>query len=171
MEALEAIFSRRSIRKFTAEPVLPEDLLNILKAGQAAPSAGNAQAWRFIILDEREILDEVPKFHPYAQMIKQASLAVVVCGDLGAEKYPGYWVQDCAAATQNMLLAVTALGLGAVWTGLYPNQERVAGMRALLGLPEKIVPLSLVVIGHPDEHKPKAERFDPAKLSRNAWQG
>jgi nitroreductase len=169
METIDAIMTRRSIRKYTDWAVPDELLSQLLKAAMAAPSAGNEQAWQFIVIRDRALLDAIPKFHPYAAMLKYASVAVLVCGDLTLEKYKGYWVQDCSAATQNLLLAATAQGLGAVWTGVYPLSDRVAGMRKLLGLPEHIVPLSLVPIGFPAEQPAKADRFNTERVHKDRW--
>jgi nitroreductase len=113
---MEAIFKRRSIRKYT-DKVVPDDLIEkILRAAMAAPSAGNQQPWHFVVIDDRDTLIEITKFHQYAQMLKEASHAIVVCGDLSLKKHEGYWVQDCSAAMQNMLLMAQDLGLcGMAW--------------------------------------------------------
>lgn len=169
MEAMEAILSRRSIRKYTEQPVPDEVIKELLEAAMSAPSAGNEQAWQFVVIKDRGILDQIPKYHPYSRMVKQASVAILVCGDLKSEKHKGYWVQDCSAATENLLIAVEAKGLGAVWLGVYPREERVAGIRKLLGLPEHIVPLSLIPIGHKGEKKPRANRYDASKVHYNRW--
>jgi nitroreductase len=110
MDALEAIFTRRSVRLYALKPASRDVINEILKAGMCAPSAGNERPWHFIVLTDRSLLDEIPKFHPYAGMMKQAHAAVLVCGDTTLEKHKGYWVLDCAAATQNMLLAAHARG-------------------------------------------------------------
>ena len=141
MEALEAILSRRSIRRYTDKPVPPEVLKNMLAAGMSAPSASNFQPWQFIIITERKLLDEIPEFHPHAVMLTEAPLAILVCGSPGTSRY---WQQDCAAATENILLAAHAQGLGAVWLGVYPREERVKGLRQLLNVPEDYVPMSLI---------------------------
>jgi len=169
MDTLDAIFTRRSIRKYTDKAVPEELVTNLLKAAMAAPSAGNEQAWQFIVIREREILDAIPKFHPYTAMLKYASIAILVCGDLTLEKIKGYWVQDCSAATQNLLLAATTLGLGAVWTGVYPLEDRVSGMRKLLHLPEHVIPLSLVPIGFPAEQPGRADRFNAERVHSDTW--
>ena len=169
MNTFDAIFGRRSIRKYTPQPVPEELVTELLQAAMAAPSAGNEQAWQFIVIRDRMLLDAVPKFHPYSAMLKYASVAILVCGDLSVEKFKGFWVQDCSAATQNILLAATARGLGAVWTALYPLEERVMGMRKLLGLPEHIIPLALVPLGYPAEHPGPADRFVAAKVHRAQW--
>jgi len=170
MNTFDAIFTRRSIRKYTDQTVPEELVTELLKAAMAAPSAGNEQAWQFIVIRDRAILDAIPLFHPYAAMLKCASVAIVVCGDLSREKFKGFWIQDCSAATQNILLAATARGLGAVWTALHPMEDRVAGMRRLLGLPAQIIPLSLVPLGYPAEHPGRADRFDAARVHNDRWQ-
>lgn len=169
MEALEAILTRRSIRRYTPQPVPDPLIREILGAAMRAPSAGNEQAWQFVVITERRLLDEIPRFHPYADMVRQSPAAILVCGDLHLEKYKGYWVQDCAAATQNLLLAAHAKGLGAVWVGIYPKEDRVERMRGLLGLPPHVVPMALVPLGHPAEQIPPEERYNPAKVHRNGW--
>ncbi len=142
---------------------------DLLKAGMAAPSAGNQQPWHFVVIDDRQILDEIPTFHPYSSMLKDAAAAILVCGDKGSEKYPGYWMIDCSAATENILLAAHALGLGAVWLGIYPREDRVSGIRQLIRLPEPVMPLSLIAIGYPAETKPPADRYDEKKIHYNRW--
>ena len=135
----------------------------------SAPSAGNQQPWHFIVIDDPEILKEVPTFHNHAQMLTDASAAILVCGDLKLEKHKDMWVQDCAAATQNMLIAINAKGLGAVWLGIHPREQRVAGMRELLDIPNHVIPFSLISIGHPAEKKPKSERYNEERIHRNKW--
>lgn len=169
MDAIQAILSRRSIRKYTSKPVQRQVIDELLRAAMSAPSAGNEQPWHFVVVDDRQILDEIPKFHPYSKMLKEASAAVLVCGNLKEEKHKGYWIQDCSASTMNLLLAAHAKGLGAVWLGIYPVQERVNGMRRLLGIPEHVVPLSLISIGHPAEKKPPSNRYNTSKIHHNHW--
>ncbi len=169
MEGFETIVTRRSIRKYTAEPVSEELIKKLLDAAMSAPSAGNQQPWHFVVVTDRAVLDEIPKVHVHAQMVKGAPLAIAVCADTAAEKHKGFWIQDCAAATQNILLAAHALGLGAVWLGVHPRDERVAGVSKLLGLPANVVPLSLISIGYPAEEKPRADRYDEARVHRNRW--
>jgi len=170
MDAMEALFSRRSIRKYTAGPITEEVLRELLEAAMSAPSAGNQQPWHFIIIDDRKILDDVPSFHPHSHMLKEAPVAILVCGDLKLEKHVGYWVQDCAAATENLLLAVHAKGLGAVWVGVFPREERVEGFRKLLRMPDHVIPFSLIPVGFPAESKPpRPDRYNTAKIHHNHW--
>ncbi len=126
---LKAIHSRRSIRKFEDKAVSEENIKDILSAAMMAPSAGNAQPWQFVVVDDRDKLNAVPDINEYAAMAKNAPLGILVCGDLSLEKYAGYWVQDCSAAIQNLLLATHAKGLGAVWTGIHPIEGRVQGFK------------------------------------------
>jgi len=169
MDAMEAIFTRRSIRHYTQEQV-PDNLLeSILRAGMAAPSAKNEQPWQFIVIRERSILDAIPQFHPYAEMLREAGLAVVVCGDLHLETSKGRWSQDCSAAIQNMLLAAHALGLGAVWVALYPDKDREEKIHALLRLPDHVIPLAIIPLGYPAEKKSRSDRFERSRIHENRW--
>ncbi len=169
MDVLEAILTRRSIRRFTGEHVSEDKILQILKAAMAAPSSKNEQPWVFTIIDDRDLLAEIPNFHPYAGMISSCAAAILVCADKRRFLSEDVWIQDCAAATQNMLLAAYGLGLGSVWLGIYPRIERVKGMASLLTLPDHIIPFSLVVIGFPAERKPPVDRFDPSRIHKNRW--
>jgi nitroreductase len=164
MDAMEAILTRRSIRKYTAEAVPDEWIKDLLQAAMSAPSAGNQQDWHFVVVRNRQMLDDMARVHSHAPLTG-APLAILVCGDLQRESHKGFWVQDCAAATQNLLLAAHAKGLGAVWCGCYPREERAAGLGKVLGLPEHVMPLALVVIGYPAEHKDRQDRYDPAKVT------
>ena len=168
---LENIHSRKSVRQYTAEPVSEEHIQTMLKAAMAAPSAVNYQPWRFVVVTERAELDAMAEILPYARMLKQAPLAIVVCGEtLWFEgKENGFWQQDCSAATQNLLLAAEALGLGAVWTGVYPDPERSAQLSAFLGLPETVQPLCAIPIGHPaGDDKPK-DKWKPENIHYGKW--
>ncbi len=169
MDALEAIRTRRSIRRYTPEPVSEETVKVLLEAAMSAPSAGNEQPWHFIVITDRRLLDEIPLFHPYADMLREAQVAILVCGDIERERYKGHWVQDCSAATQNLLLAAHACGLGAVWVGVYPVEERMQRFRKLFGLPAPVTPFALVPLGHPGERIPPVRRFDPARIHSNGW--
>ena len=169
MEIIETILERRSIRKYTSEPVTDDQVKCLLEAAMAAPSAHNRQPWHYIVIRDKTILHMIPKFHNYSKMLEQAALAIVVCGDLELEAGTGFWVQDCSASTQNILLASKAIGLGAVWLGVYPNESLVKNLRALLKVPEKVVPFCIISIGHPLEEKPPSNRFDDRKIHHNTW--
>lgn len=169
MDGLQMILSRRSIRQYTPEPV-PDTLVDeLLHAAMSAPSAGNQQPWHFVIIRERKTLDAIPLFHPYAEMVKSACVAILVCGDMQLDKSKGYWVQDCSAATQNLLLAAHARSLGAVWVGVYPREKRVAEFQKLLQIPQEVIPFALVPIGYPAETKPPSNRYDPSRIHVEHW--
>ena len=169
MDALENIRTRRSIRKYLDKPV-PEDILQqVLAAAMYAPSACNQQPWQFLVVDDRRLLREVPRVHPYATMAAEAPLAILVCGDSSLEQVPGYWVIDCSAAVQNLLLAAHALGLGAVWCGVYPREARMEGLRQLVGLPKNVIAHSLVVLGYAAEQIAAEDRYRPERVHHNRW--
>jgi len=170
MNTLQTIVERRSIRQYTGKKIADELINELLKAAMYAPSARNTQSWQFIVIKDDEVLNEIPKIHPYAMMVKEASLAVLVCGDLQVEPSPEYNALNCAAATQNILLAAHDLGLGAVWLGVYPRTERMNGLSTLCKLPGHIIPISLISIGIPAGEKPKiSQRFKPEKIHLDKW--
>lgn len=166
---MEVIFRRRSIRRFSEDNVSDEVVEKLLRAAMAAPSAGNQQPWEFIVVRDKSTFEKVMEFHPYSTPLKEANVAIVVCGDTTRERFAGYWVQDCSAATQNILLEAEHLGLGAVWLGVHPREERVNGLKDLLELPQSIIPLCIVAIGYPLEQRGKVDRFDEAKIHYEKW--
>jgi nitroreductase len=151
METLDSIQNRRSIRKFTAKPIPEEVLKTLLRAAMQAPSAMDQQSWCFVVCTDKEALAALPQHHTHCHPVAAASAAVLVCHDSDREKLPGYWPQDLAACTQNLLLATHDLGLGAVWIGVYPNEENVQSLRKRFELPANIIPFSLIALGYPDE--------------------
>lgn len=169
MDALEAILSRRSIRAYTAEPVAEEHIETIVRAAMAAPSAGNQQPWRFVATTDRSTLNAMAECTPYGKMLREAPLALTVCADTTDLKHPTMWQQDCGAATENALLAITALDLGAVWLGFWPKMERVNPLKEVLGLPEAVEPFCVLAVGHPAETKPPADRYTPEFVHRDRW--
>lgn len=169
MELWEAILTRRSIRKFTSQLVSHDLIEKILRAGMQAPSARNKQPWHFIVIQNREMLDKISVVHPYAYMLKEAPLGIVICGDSNIEITIEYIVQDCSAATQNMLLAAHNFGLGAVWLGIYPREPRIKALRKLLSIPENIIPVSMIAVGYPAEKKEPENRFNPERVHYEKW--
>jgi len=170
METVEAILTRRSVRMFHDQAVEPEKVHTLLKAAMYAPSALNEQPWRFVVITERSRFDEIMQVYPYADMLRTAPMAILVCGDLVLEKAPGNWVLDCAAATQNMLLAAHATGLGAVWSGIYPEENRMDALSAMFHLPPEVKPFALVAAGYGSgNHQAPPERFDSGRVSLNSW--
>ena len=170
--AIDVIMSRKSVRNFTKDTVTEEDLMTILKAGMAAPTAVNKQPWSFIVVTDRKILDKLGDALPYAKMIYQAPAAIIVCAhpEWAHQTKPlEYAVIDCSCASENILLAVEALGLGAVWTAAYPREERMKSVREICGIPENVIPLNVIPIGHPTgEDKPK-DKYKPDRIHYNRW--
>ncbi len=165
-QLVQTILARRSIRQYTPAPVSEEHVKTLLEAAMAAPSASDIKPWHFIVVSDRETLDALADVHPHGKMLYDAALCVAVCG---VPEESRYWVQDCSAATENLLLAVTALGLGAVWLGVHPREERVAPVRRVLGIPESVVPLNLLSIGHPAEEQEARTQYDEARVHRGRW--
>jgi nitroreductase len=168
MDTIDAILTRRSVRKYTSEPLTDEQVETLLKAAMYAPSGGNRQPWHFVVIRSREALEGVAKFHEYASFLGQAQLGILVCAEEKLAR-PGRWIMDCAAATQNILLAAHALGLGACWIGIQPEPGRIEGFRALANLPEGVHPVSLVAVGHPGETHPQPQRFLPERIHLEKW--
>ena len=169
MEPFELIITRRSIRKYKNKPVGRNELNAVLKAAMYAPSARNQQPWHFIAIDSIPVKEKIMKAHPYASMLAEAPLAILVCGDTALEKSPGYWPIDCSAATQNMLLAAHSLGLGGVWLGVHPRQERKDAIRAIFSLPSNIEPFAVVALGYPGEQKETPDRWREERVHINSW--
>lgn len=169
MDALDCILGRRSIRDFEGRAVEREKLEILLEAARAAPSAKNGQARQFVVIDDKKLLEKVPKFSPYAKMAASAPLGILVCGDKKREVLDGFWLQDASLSGENILLAAHAQGLGAVWTAAYPLQDRVEGFRDLLDLPENIIPLCLILIGYPAGEPRDKETVGNEVVHKNGW--
>lgn len=163
---LNMIFARRSIRRYSGEPISEADMTSLLEAAMAAPSASNKQPWHFVCATDKGKLEALANAHPYGKMLSEAALAIAVCGDPGIS---AWWVQDCSAATENILVAAAGLGLGAVWLGCHGRPEREQAVRDTLGIPDDIGVLSLISIGHPGETKEPRTQYDPARVHSNAW--
>jgi len=172
-DTLEIIFERKSVRNYKPDAVSKEDLETIVKAGMAAPTARDKRPWEFIVIDDREMLDKLAEGLPYAKMAKQASAGIIVAGDL--EKQNGgadspYWIMDCSAAIQNVLLAVEHLELGAVWTALYPNEDRISVVRNLFPeMPQTIMPLAFIPVGVPQGTDKPKDKYNPEQIRWNKW--
>jgi nitroreductase len=164
---IDAIFARRSIRQYTDKPVSPAQIKKLLEAGMAAPSSRDRKPWHFVVIRDRAMLDRLAEAHPHGKMLSTAGAAIAVCGDTGAA--PDFWIQDCAAATENILIAVAGLGLGAVWLGCHPREERVSAIRAVLGIPDHIGVLSLISIGHPAETKAPRTQYSEERVHYEKW--
>jgi nitroreductase len=169
---LENIQNRKSVRNFTGEPVTKSCLLALLKAGMAAPSARNRQPLVFVAVTQRSILNALGEGLPYTKMLFKAGAAIVVCGDSTTDLQAGasdLWYQDAAAATENILLAVEAMGLGAVWSALYPYAERENHVRNLVKLPSGVNPFSIIPIGHPTGEDQPKDKFRAEKIHWETW--
>lgn len=166
---MDLIMKRRSIRKYSDDPIDKGTIENILDAADAAPCARGLRSWHFIVIDDRSILDRIPDFHRYSKMVLGAPLVILVCGDASVEPNEGYWVQNCSAATENILLAATSKGLGSVWLGIYPRKNRMDGVLSLISLPDHIIPFSIVVLGRSLEKKEQHGGYDPSRVHWNKW--
>jgi nitroreductase len=163
---LDMIFARRSIRSYTGQAISEEDLTSLLEAGMAAPSASNRKPWHFVVVTDKTRLRALADAHPYGKMLAQAAAGIAVCGD---PSISDWWVQDCAAATENILIAAAGLDLGGVWLGCHGRAEREQAVRAVLGIPDAIGVLSLLSIGYPGEHKEPRTQYDPTRRHHNQW--
>lgn len=172
--AMENIMTRTSIRVYQDKPVSEETIEQLLRAAMSAPSARNQQPWRFIVIKDKNTLKAISEKFDNIKMATKAPLAIVVCGDKKATS-PGegaeYWVQDASAATENLLLAAHSLGLGAVWCGIYPIQERVGQLKELLNIPDDIVPLNVVPIGYAAEDPAPKDKWKPEEIHYESWTG
>lgn len=171
-ETLKTIHSRKSVRNFTQEPVKTELLKELVKAAMAAPSSVNKQPWSFIVVTRRELLDQIGNGLPYAKMLLSVKAAIVVCGipELGTGgKDSDYWVQDCCAATENLLIAAESLGLGAVWTAAFPYADRVKVVKEALDIPKNVIPLNVIPIGWPERKDQVKDKFNESKIHWEKW--
>ncbi len=166
---MDAILNRKSIRKYKDIKISDEIVEDLLKAGMAAPSAGNQQPWEFIVLRDKEIMKKITEVHPNSKMLLNADVAIVVCGDESKQVYNGFWVQDCSAATENILLAAEDKGLGAVWLGVFPLEDIVGAIKELLNLPASVIPLSIIPVGYPDEQRKPQDRFNKTRIHYDRW--
>ena len=166
MDAYEAITSRRSIRQYTADPVPDEMIQELLTAAMSAPSGGDSRPWHFVVVTAREQLDALAILKP---VLARAPVAIVVCGNTELSKHKEAWAINCSLASQNILLAAHARGLGAVWLGCYPVLDRVARVVDILSLPEHVIPLNMIAIGYPAEEKDAVDRYDASRVHYNRW--
>lgn len=166
---MDSVMRRRSIRKYRDRTIPEEELQKILTAAMSAPSAHNQQPWELVVITERKLLDAIPEFHPYSRMLAMAPMAILVCCTMKDLKSPDFWPQDCSAATENILIEATELGIGSVWLGVYPKEPIMDGFRQLLALPAEVLPFSLIALGYPAEEKEPSGRFDVRRVHRNGW--
>ncbi len=166
----DAIYARRSVRKFTEQPVSDEQVEHLLKAAMAAPTATNTQPWRFVVVRDADILDKIRKEMPFGKM--NAPCVISVCADMSIFKRPivdRFWVQDCSAATENILLAAVGLGLGTVWCGVHPIEMIEKRIHQVLGLPANVKALNIIFVGYPAEEKDARTQYDAKKVFRDQF--
>ena len=162
-DALSVIHSRKSVREYTPDKqISKDDLETMVRAGMAAPSARDIRPWHFVIISEPAVMKELAEKLPYAKMLAGASAAIVVCGD--TVESPQHWMVDCAAATQNILLAAEALGIGAVWTAGWPSPERIDAIRAAVNMPENVLPLNVIPMGYPAKEEQAKDKYDAIRI-------
>lgn len=169
MDTLEAIMTRRSVREYTDRPVPGGTARQLLAAAMQAPYAGGEPPWHFIVIDDPEILSRIPAISPYAEVLPPAPAAILVCLDLRIPENRDFSIQACAAATENLLLAAHALGLGAVWTAVYPDADRMLGFTNLFSLPDGVASFALVTVGYPAVRPPPVDRYRGERVHRNGW--
>lgn len=172
--ALECIMTRTSVRSYTDTPVDTATITKILRAAMAAPTAANQQPWQFVVVTDQALKDSITAAFEYTKMVEHCSFAVVVCGDManlfqGDIPEGGFWVEDCSAASENMLLAAHSLGVGGVWCGIYPLKDREARLRAILNIPDTLTPLNVMAFGYPAAPATPKDKWTPSKIHYNAF--
>ncbi len=169
MEILEALYTRRSIRKFTMGDISDETLQTILRAGMSAPNSGGQRLWQFVVVRDQGQMEKIIDAYPYAKMLRDVPFAIIVCFDKSREQWEERWQMDCATASLNILLAAHGLGLGGVWLEIYPIPERVAAIRESFDMPEYVVPFAAFGIGYPAEEKPAPDRYEESLVHYDSW--
>ena len=170
--AIETIMTRVSVREFTGEKISNEQIDTLLRAAMAAPSAINKQPWAFIVVTDEEMISQLGEALPYSRCSNHPACAIIPCGDLSKAiegEMGAFWINDVSAATENLLLAAHAMGLGAVWTGLHPDMNRAKLVQEMLGLPEHIIPLCIVPVGIPAEQPAVKDKYKPENIHYNKW--
>ena len=165
----DPVLARRGIRSYTDEPVPDQMVRTLLQAAMVAHSAADERPWHFVVIRDRQTRDRIPIICPSAHVARQAPLSILVCGDPRLQKEQGFWVQDCAAAAENILIEAQHLGLGSMWLGVYPVPGRVQGFRGLLRVPAPVTPFALVALGHPAEFRRPADRYDESRVHYDRW--
>lgn len=171
-QAIKNIMTRVSVREFTGEKISDEQIDTLMRAAMSAPSAINKQPWAFIVVTDEDKIAELGKALPYSRCSNHPAVAIIPCGDLSKAiegEMAGFWINDVSAATENLLLAAHAMGLGAVWTGLHPDMNRARMVQELLGLPEHVIPLCVVPVGVPAEHPEVKDKYRPDNIHYNQW--
>jgi len=170
-DTIETILGRKSVRDYTNKPISKANLTLLLKAAMAAPSGGDTRPWSFLVIKDKELLKELSDTLKYGRMIRDAGAVIVVCGNPQKSTFDGdqYWMFDCSVAAENILLAAESIGLGAVWTAVYPNKVRIKNVKKVLNIPKKIEPLCAISIGYPKSIKKPKNKFDPKNIHWNKY--
>jgi len=170
-DALTVIHQRKSVRHYTGQAVDAATLTEIVRAGMAAPTAVNMQPWAFVVVTDKAQLTALAKGLAYGKMLEKAGGAIVVCAlpKKAYEQKAEFAILDATCATENMLLAIEALGLGGVWVSTYPEPERMDFTRKALGIPEDVIPLNIISVGHPVGTERPKDKFKPEKIHWGQW--
>ena len=166
---MDCALLRTNVRSFRNQAVCEKSVRKLVHAAMAAHSEGDERPWHFVVVEDKATRDRIADIHPYAHMVSQAPVAILVCGDLTLQKHPGFWVQDSAAATENILIEARSLGLAAVWVGIYPVEGRVQSFRKLLDLPSHVIPFALTSVGYPAEQNGLKSRYDQSRVHFDRW--
>lgn len=168
---LAPLFARRSVRKYQDKPVPASLIQDVLDAAMAAPSANAKDPWEIVVVQQPDLLAQIAAGLPYGKMLIGAPVGFVICGDLQRVngQHLSYLLQDCSACIENLLLALSMLGLGGVWLGVHPREDRIAHLRTLFQLPEHILPIGAIAAGYPAESHPPRTRFDAARVHHERW--
>jgi nitroreductase len=166
---MDAVATRLHVRRYTNQTVGKESIRALLHAAMAAHSEGDERPWHFAVVEDLAARERMAEIHPAVHIVVQAPVVILVCGDQTLQKHPGFWVQDCAAATQSILIKAQAMGLGAMWFGVYPVEGRVQNVRTILGLPPNVIPFSLTTVGYPAEHNGLKCQYDASRVHFDRW--
>lgn len=165
---VDNMLNRKSVRKYSNKPVEQDKIDLIVKSAMSAPSAKNLQPWELLVVTDKNLLKQIAKYIPNASYSKKSQFAIIVCGDKNVSEK--FWVQDCSAATENILLAVESLDLGAVWCAVYPYEDKVEKIQKLFKLPDNIVPLNVIPVGYPKKKETPKQKYNPKKVHTNSWE-
>jgi nitroreductase len=167
---MDATATRLHVRRYTNQTIGKDCIRTLLQAAMSAHSEGDERPWQFVVVQDLATRKRIAEVHPAVHIVAQAPVVIVVGGDQTLQKHPGFWVQDCAAATENMLIQAQAMGLGAMWFGIYPVDGRVHYIRKILDLPLTVVPFSLTSVGYPAEHNGLKCEYDASRVHLDRWQ-
>ncbi len=166
---MDPVISRLSVRRYQERQLSSENIDILIQAAMSAPSADDERPWHFIVITDQPLKKTISEANPFLYIVYEAPVAILVCGDISKQKIEGFWVQDCAASTENILIEAQLQGLGAVWLGIYPIDGRIECMRRFMNIPDGIIPFSLVVLGYPADVTVPSKRFDTTRIHFNMW--